>query len=179
MKKIAQILTLSLFLTACGSGRSFQSFFNNHKNDLGVTAFQVPNFMKALLQNISPEINSFFGNVNDFKFITFTDISPQKQQELIQEMNLVTANGYSDILRKNTKEKVKVISVVEDGAIVKRAIVFNSTLTKTSAFYLKGNFDPNRIRELSETNQFEDLSNKLIQSYQMPSSVTPGFNPNK
>lgn len=179
MRKITQILILFLLLAACGSGRSFQSFFNNHKNDLGVTAFQVPNFMKALLQNISPEINSFFGNVNDFKFITFTDISPQKQQELIQEMNLVTANGYADILRKNTKEKVKILSVVEDGAIVKKAIVFNSTLAKTSVFYLKGNFDPNRIRELSETNQFESLSNKLLQNYQMPSSVTPGFNPNK
>lgn len=179
MKKITKIFILFL-LVSCASGKSFQSFFNDHKNDVGVTAFQVPNFMKALLQSISPEINNFFGNVNDFKFITFTDISSQKQQQLIQEMNLVTANGYSDVLRKNTVEKVKILSVVEDGAVVKKAIVFNSTLAKTSVFYLKGNFDPNRIKQLSETNQFETLSNKLLQNYQVPATgITPGFNPNK
>ena len=82
MKKIF-ILSLSIFLfISCGSGKSFQSFFNDHKKDLGVTAFQVPNFMRALLTNISPEINSLFGNVKDFKFITFNDISKEKQEPI-------------------------------------------------------------------------------------------------
>ena len=180
MRKMLQIVIVFLLLTACGIGRTFQMFFDNHKNDIGVTAVQVPDFMKALLRNVSPEINSFFRNVYDFKFITFTDISSQKQQELVKEMNLITANGYSDILRKNTRDKVKILSVVEeDSTIVKKAIIFNSTLAKTSVIYLKGYFDSNQIRELSETNQFEYLSNKLIQNYQMPNSVTPSFNPNK
>ena len=63
---------------------------------------------------------------------------------------------------------------MEDVDVVKQAIIFNSTLNKTSVFYLKGRFDPNQIRKLSETNQFENLSSKLLQQYSMP---TPGINP--
>jgi hypothetical protein len=50
-------------------------------------------------------------------------------------------------------------------------------LAKTSVFYLKGRFDPNRIKELSETNQFENLSSKLLQNYQT-TPLIPEFNSN-
>ncbi|TVZ55789.1 uncharacterized protein DUF4252 [Lutibacter sp. Hel_I_33_5] len=177
MYKKSFIIIACCVLFSCGSGRSFQSFFNQHKNDIGVTAFQVPNFMRALVRTISPEINTLFGNVRDFKFITFNDISKMKQTELITEINAVTANKFTDVLRKNTLEKTKIVSVKEDGDVVTQAIIFNSTLEKTTAFYLKGRFDPNRIKSLSETNQFENLSNKLIQNYQS-TPLIPGFNPN-
>lgn len=177
MKKTIILALLFLVSTSCGSGKSFQSFFNDYKNDVGVTAFQVPNFMRALLRNISPEMNGLFKNVSDFKFIKFNQISAEKKAALINDINLVTANNYTDVLRSNTTEKTKVISVRENGDVVTHAIIFNSTLNKTSAFYLKGKFDPNRIKELSETNQFENLSNKLIQNYQTP-NFTPSFNPN-
>lgn len=176
MKKTIILATLIILFTSCGSGRSFQSFFNDHKNDVGVTAFQVPNFMKALLGSISPEMGGIFNNLHDLKFITFNEISKLKQQELVNQMNLVTANRYTDILRQNEPEKTKILSVIEDGDVVKQAIIFNSTLAKTSVFYLKGSFDPNKLKKLSETDQFDDLSNKLIQQYQSP--TTPGFNPN-
>ena len=152
-------------------------FFNDHKRDLGVTAFQVPNFMMTLVQNISPEINNLFGNISGLKFISFDAISKEKQQLLISEMNLVTDNNFTDIFRENTIEKTKIVSVRETGNVVTQAIIFNSTLAKTSVFYLRGNFDPNKIREISKTNQFENLSSKLIQNHQKTPS-TPGFNPN-
>lgn len=177
MRKIIVFLIVFLSILSCGSGKSFQSFFNDHKKDIGATAFQVPNFMRALLTNISPEINNLFGNVKDFKFITFKDLTTEKQNNLIQEMNLVTSNSFTDILRTNSLEKTKIISVKENGDIVTQAIVFNSTLAKTSVFYLKGNLDPNKLKQLSETNQFETLSNKLIQNYQI-TPITPSFNPN-
>lgn len=173
MKKAFTISLFLLITISCGSGKSFQSFFNSHKNDMGTTAFQVPNFMRALLGNISPEINDLFSNLNDFKFITFNEISRTKQTELITEMNLITDNNFTDVLRENTVEKTKIVSVKEDGNVVTQAIVFNSTLVKTTVFYLKGRFDPDRIKELSETNQFENLSSKLLQNYQ----ATP-INPN-
>jgi len=66
------------------------------------------------------------------------------------------------------------VSVKEKGDFVSQAIIFNSTKEKTTVFYLKGNFDPNRIKTLSETNQFEKLSSKLSQNYQF-SLKTPGF----
>jgi hypothetical protein len=177
MKKIIAFSIFLLITTSCGTGKSFQSFFNDNKNDIGVTAFQVPNFMRAALLNISPDINDFFGNVRDFKFITFNDISKVKQRELIDQINLVTNDNFTDILRQNTLDKTKFISVKENGNVVTQAIIFNSTLAKTSVFYLKGSFDPNKIKALSETNQFENLSNKLIQNYQS-SPKTPSFNPN-
>lgn len=178
--KFITFLAAFLLLVSCGSGKTFQSFFNNHKKDIGVTAFQVPNFMRALLTNISPEINNLFGNVKDFKFITFNNISKQKQNLLINEMNLVTDNNFTDMLRSNQPEKTKIVSVKEDGDVVTQAIIFNSTLAKTSVFYLKGRFDPNQIKKLSDENQFENLSNKLIQNYKISPSTksTPGFNPN-
>jgi hypothetical protein len=166
MKKIIVILIIVSSFISCGSSKSFQSFFNDHKNDIGVTAFQVPNFMMTLVKNISPEINDLFGNVRGFKFLTFNGISKVKQTELIAEMNLVTGNNFTDMLRSNQVEKTKIISVKEDGDVVTQAIIFNSTLAKTSVFYLKGRFDPNRIKELSEKNQFENLSSKLLQNYQ-------------
>lgn len=177
---LAAFLAAFLLLVSCGSGKTFQSFFNNHKKDIGVTAFQVPNFMRALLTNISPEINNLFGNVKDFKFITFNNISKQKQNLLINEMNLVTDNNFTDMLRSNQPEKTKIVSVKEDGDVVTQAIIFNSTLAKTSVFYLKGRFDPNQIKKLSDENQFENLSNKLIQNYKISPSTknTPGFNQN-
>lgn len=177
IKKTIAIFSFLWVFTSCGSGKSFQSFFNDHKSDLGVTAFQVPNFMRALLTNISPEINDLFGNVRDFKFITFKDISTEKQTQLISEMNSVTNDNFTDVLRTNTVEKRKIVSVKEDGNVVTQAIIFNSTLAKTSVFYLKGRFNPDKIKELSKTDQFENLSSKLIQNYQS-TPLTPGFNPN-
>ncbi|WP_288955007.1 DUF4252 domain-containing protein [uncultured Polaribacter sp.] len=176
MKKYLFIF-LSVFLFSCATGKSFQSFFNDHKRDMGVTAFQVPNFMRALLTNISPELNNLFGNVKDFKFITFSEITKEKQQKLIEQINLVINNNFTDILRTNTQEKTKIISVKENSDLVSQAIIFNTTLAKSSVIYLKGNFDPNRLRHLTKTNQFENLSQKLIQNYQT-SPKTPGFNPN-
>ncbi|CAL2088070.1 DUF4252 domain-containing protein [Tenacibaculum sp. 190524A02b] len=178
MKRVFMILFCITILNGCSSQKTFQQFFNTHKNEIGVTAFQVPNFMRTILSSISPEINGFFGNVKDFKFITFNDLSDFKRQTLVNEINLVTDNGFSDILRVNSLEKTKIVSVVEDGDIVRKAIIFNANVTKASAFYLKGNFDPNKLKVLSETNQFEDLSSKLLQHYQTPLS-SPTIEPIK
>ena len=178
MKNIYTTLLILFFIFSCGSGKSFQSFFNNHKKDIGVTAFQVPNFMRAVLSTISPEINNLIGNVKDLKFITFNEISALKQQQLIDEVNLVTDNNFTDMLRSNQPEKTKILSVKEDGDVVTQAIIFNSTLAKTSVFYLKGRFDPLKLKQFTEENKFEELSTKLLQNYQTTSPLTPSFNPN-
>lgn len=178
MRKILVKILFFTVIISCSSSKSFQSFFNDHKNDIGITAFQVPNFLKALLGSLSPEMGGVLNNIQDFKFMTFNKISETKKAQLISEINLVTANNYTDMLRVNIPKKTKILSVVEAGDVVKKAIIFNSSTEKTSVFYLKGNFDPNKLRQISETNQFENLSNKLIQQYQSPNLV-PGFNPNQ
>ena len=123
MKKLSLAFAFLLLLSSCGSGKSFNSFFNDHKRDLGTTAFQVPNFMMTLVKNISPEINDLFGNVNDFKFITFSEISREKQNLIISEMNLVTDNNFTDILRSNAAEKTKIVSVRFANLIISLSLI--------------------------------------------------------
>ena len=179
MKNLFLSILLCAFLSACGSSKSFQSFFNTHKSDLGVTAFQVPNFMKAILANISPKQN-MFDNLTDFKFITFNNTTPTYQKNLINEMNVVAGNKYTDMFRKNTLENTKIISVKEFGNVVTEAIIFDSKVDKTTVFYIKGQFDPDKIKAFSDDTTFDDFSKKLQQEYQMNLNPTlnPSFNPN-
>lgn len=177
MKNYIYTISIALVLFSCKSTMSFQSFFNTHKNDVGVTAFQVPNFMKALLGNISADMGGVFKNVEDFKFLTFGAITEEEKATLIQQVNLVTNTDYTDILRKNSLEKTKVIAVIENGDRVSEAIIFNTTLAKSAVFYLKGDFDPNTLKKISETDLFESLPAKLLQHNFLPASNT-GFNPN-
>ena len=179
MKIINLIVILFLLLFSCGSSKSFQSFFDAHKSDLGVTAFQVPNFMKALLSNISPKQN-MFDNLTDFKFITFNNSSIQSQKSLIHEMNIVASSKYTDMYRRNTVDNTKIISVKELGNVVTEAIIFDSKIEKTTVFYIKGQFDPDKIKAFSDDSTFDDFSKKLQQEYQMNLNppLNPSFNPN-
>ena len=179
MKKFLLAFSVLLLMVSCGSSRSFQHFFDTHKTDIGVTAFQVPNFMKSILSNISPK-EGLFDNLTDFKFITFNSMTAQNQMNLINEMNNVASHNYTDMFRKNTVENTKIISVKELGNIVTEAIVFDSKLEKTTIFYIKGQFDPEKIKAFSNDNAFEDFSKKLQEEYQlnMKTNLNPSFNPN-
>ena len=179
MKYNKLLVILVIILFSCGSSKSFQSFFDAHKTDIGVTAFQVPNFMKTLLSNISPKQN-MFDNLTDFKFITFNNTSLQNQKSLINEMNVVASSKFTDMYRKNTVENTKIISVKELGNVVTEAIVFDSKVDKTTVFYIKGQFDPEKIKAFSDDSTFEDFTKNLQNEYQMNlnPSLNPSFNPN-
>jgi len=174
MKKYILIL-LCFSLYNCGS--SFQGFYNNHKNDLGATSFQVPNFMKAVLGSLSPEVSNVLGNITDLKYIKFDNISANKRTQLVQELNEVTNYGYTDMFRKNEVSETRVISVKEFGAVLTHVILFKSAEKQTSAFYLEGNFDPEKVKTLSEPEKFDTITSQLLQGYQ--SNLNPSFNPNK
>ncbi|ULC58753.1 DUF4252 domain-containing protein [Flaviramulus sp. BrNp1-15] len=173
MKNIFITISLCFLLVSCSS--SFQGFYNNHKADMGATSFQVPNFMKALLSNISPEVKSAIGNISDFKYIKFQSVNALKRQSLIEEMNAVTNSGYTDVFRKNELEQTRIISVREVGVVVTDAIIFNSTENETTAYYFQGNFDPEKIKSFADEETFNAFSNNLMQSYN--SNINPSFNP--
>ncbi|MCL5128763.1 MULTISPECIES: DUF4252 domain-containing protein [unclassified Algibacter] len=175
MKKIYIGFSLCFLLFSCGS--SFQGFYNNHKADMGTTSFQVPNFMKSVLSQISPELNNTIGNISDLKFIKFDALNKFKRESLIAEMNAITNGGYTDVFRKNDVSNTRIISVKELGAVVTDAIIFNSTENETTAYYLQGNFDPEKIKSFANQNVFNEFSNSLMQSYQ--TNTTPSFNPEK
>ena len=173
MKKIVLVISLGFLLVSCGS--SFQGFYDKHKVDMGATSFQVPNFMKAVLSNISPEVKHAIGNISDFKYIKFEKVDALTRQNLIAEMSAVTNRGFTDVFRKNEVDQTRIISVREFGAIVTEAIIFNSTKTETTAYYLQGNFDPDKIKSFTDEATFNSFSNDLMQSYQ--TNITPSFNP--
>jgi len=156
------LLTMLCFfmLFSCGSTYNFNNFFNNHKADLGVTAFQIPNFIKAMVAVTAPETNQIVAGIADVKFIKFKDVSDAKRQLLVQEMNI--------------------ISVKEIGSMVTHAVIFNSNKTDATAFYLKGRFDPLQIKALSDDATFDKFSTNLLSNYQqtLNPSYNPGFNPN-
>ncbi len=173
MKKIVLVVSLSFLLFSCGS--SFQSFYNNHKADMGTTSFQVPNFMKAVLSNISPEVKHAIGNISDFKYIKFENVDALKRQNLIAEMSAVTNSGFTEVFRKNEVDNTRIISVRELGIVVTDAIIFNSTETETTAYYLQGNFDPDKIKSFADEDTFNTFSTDLMQSYN--TNLNPSFNP--
>ena len=174
MKKLVLVSSLCFLMLSCGS--SFQSFYNNHKADMGATSFQVPNFMKAVLSNISPEVKHAIGNISDFKYIKFENVNALRRQNLITEMSAVTNSGFTDVFRKNELDNTRIISVVEFGVVVTDVIIFNSLETETYAFYLQGNFDPDKIKSFADEETFNSFSNDLIQAYQ--TNLNPSFNPN-
>lgn len=174
MKRFFIILIASFLLCSCGS--SFKGFYNNHKADIGATSFQVPNFMKAVLSNLSQDVQHAIGNIHDFKYIKFSNVSEAKRQLLIAEMNAVTNNGYLDVFRKNEVDQTRIISVKELGAIVTDVIIFNSTNAETYAYYLQGNFDPEKIKSFTDETTFNTFSSDLLQNYN--TNLSPSFNPN-
>ena len=142
---------------------------------MGTTSFQVPNFMKALLSNISPEVKNAIGNISDFKYIKFEKLDAIRRQNLIAEMSAVTNSGFTDVFRKNEVDNTRIISVRELGPVVTDAIIFNSTEAETTAYYLQGNFDPDKIKSFADEDTFNTFSNDLMQSYQ--TNINPSFNP--
>jgi len=179
MKKVILLLALSTVLFSCRSA-SFQGFYNNHKTDLGATSFQVPNVMKALLSVVSTETKSIIGNLQDVKYIKLNSISPLRRKQILTEMNAVTNTGYLDMFRQNQVNNIRIISVKENGNVLTDVILFNCTEKEATAFYLKGIFDPEKIKTLSETDNFNALSTDLLQSYKsnMSPGLNPSFNPN-
>lgn len=162
MKKILFIICLITVLTTSCSP-TYQQFYNSHKNDINSTAFQMPRFMTNILSSLSPEANSFFNKMNDFSYITLNNIDETKWQEINTEINNITKRNYTDILRKTEIDYKTIISSKEADGIVTELIYFKYKDNTVNSFYLKGNFDSNQIKKLSETNEFDNFSSKLLQ----------------
>ncbi|MDV7185831.1 DUF4252 domain-containing protein [Lutibacter sp. TH_r2] len=164
MKKIyLLIFIVSFTFVNCGPTHTYQKFYNTHKNDIGSTAFQMPRFMKNVLSGLSPEVNSFFNNMTDFSFITLNNIDPTKFQILNEEINLIgNTSYYSDIYRKTEENKRIVVIGKEVEGIVKELVYFNYKNNSIHSFYLKGNFDSNKVKQFSEKEEFENFTQKLL-----------------
>jgi hypothetical protein len=119
----------------------------------------VPSYVRSLLKSASPELNELFKNVKDFRAMSFTDCSPAQSQQITEEINSITQN-YKDVLRKNETDSQSFVAVKEKGDVIKEVVMHKTEGKNHYILYLKGNFDPERIQSLIETNQLDGLLKK-------------------
>ncbi|VAW12478.1 FIG00651850: hypothetical protein [hydrothermal vent metagenome] len=173
IKRTLFILSLTLF-TSCGSYNSIDSFYNAHKNDNHVTAVRVPQFMLALIGNISPEMKSLVGNTRDLRYMQFPSSTPARTEFLNKQMNGITGNSFIEIYRKNDNLKRNIISVREKRSAVKEILIYNNNNLNGSFLYFNGNFDPAKVRQMAKNEEFQKLGEGLINQFNM--GTTPGIN---
>ncbi len=176
IKKIVALLCLFI-LSGCSSYNSIDSFYEKHKNDNEVTAVRVPRFMLSMLGNISPEMSSIIGNTKDLRFMQFSSTTAQRTKLLNDQMNLMTGSSFKEVFRKNDNEKRNVVAIREKRDAVKEILIYNNNSVQGSFLYFNGNFDPEKVRQISKNQDFTKLSNGIINQFNM--SGTPGIYPNK
>lgn len=156
------LVAIGLFLASCGSYNSIDHFYDAHKNDAQVTAIRVPQFMLGLISGISPEMKSLVGNTKDLRYMQFPSATPARTQFLNQQMNGIIGNSFIEVFRKNDDLKRNVVSIREKRNAVKEILIYNNNNTTGSFLYFNGNFDPMKVREMAQNNQFENLGSTLL-----------------
>jgi len=159
---IKTLTILSLLLVfSCGSYNSIDSFYNAHKNDNQVTAVRVPQFMLSLLGNISPEMKSLIGNTKDLRYMQFPSATPARTQFLNTEMNNITGNSFIEVYRKNDDLRRHVVSVREKKSAVKEILIYTNNNLNASFLYFNGNFDPEKVRQMAQNEDFQKIGKGL------------------
>lgn len=174
IKRTLFILSL-VIVSACGSYNSIDTFYNAHKNDNQVTAVRVPQFMLALISNISPEMRSLVGNTKDLRYMQFPSATPTRTEYLNKQMNGITGSSFIEIYRKNDNLKRNIVSVREKKSTVKEILIYNNNNLNGSFLYFKGNFDPAKVRQMAKNEEFQKLGKGLIEQYNM-GTTTPTTN---
>jgi hypothetical protein len=154
-----------VLLSSCGSYNSIDSFYNAHKNDNQVTAVRVPQFMLSLLGNISPDMKSLIGNTKDLRYMQFPSATPARTDFLNKQMNTITGNSFIEVYRKNDDLKRNVISIREKKDAVKEILIYNNNNLNGSFLYFNGNFDPAKVRQMAENEDFQKLGEGLINQF--------------
>ena len=167
------LLLLSIILaTSCGSYNSIDNFYNAHKNDDQVMAIRVPRVMLSLVSGISPEMNALVGSTKDLRYMQFPSATPAKTRFLNTQMNSITGNSFIEVFRKNDELKRNVVAIRERRNAVKEILIYNNNSINGSFLYFNGDFDPVKVREMAKNNEFEKLSDGLIQQF---SAGKPGL----
>ncbi|NJB69601.1 hypothetical protein GGR42_000063 [Saonia flava] len=168
-------LLFFLLITSCSSYNSIDSFYAAHKNDNQVTAIRVPQFMLSLISDISPEMKSLVGNTKDLRYMQFPSATESRTNFLNSQMNSITGTSFIEVFRKNDETKRNVISIREKRDVVKEILIYNNNNINGSFLYFNGNFDPIKVRNMAQSDQFEKLSNGLVNQFSLQ---TPSINQN-
>ncbi|MBA6315849.1 DUF4252 domain-containing protein [Cellulophaga baltica] len=169
-RKITLIVIITCF-ASCDSHNSMESFYAAHKNDNQVSAVRVPQFMLSLLRGISPETEALIGDTKDLRYIKFPSTTADKTDFLNTQMNIIAGSKFIEIYRKNDDLKRSVIAVRERKNVVKEILIYNNNAQQATFLYFNGNFDPIKVREMAQNAKFDELTNGLIQQFNIQSSA--------
>jgi len=175
MIKRTLLLVGLIVASSCSTYNSIDSFYNAHKDDDQVTAVRVPRFMLSMLGDISPEMKSLIGNTRDLRYMQFPSATPERTKFLNSEMNGITGSAFIEVYRKNDNLKRNVVSIREKKDAVKEILIYNNNTARGSFLYFNGNFDPVKVRELANNEEFRTLGDGLINNYNVG---TPNINEN-
>ncbi len=167
MIKRTLVLVGLLLASSCSTYNSIDSFYNAHKDDDQVTAVRVPRFMLSMLGNISPDMKSLIGSTKDLRYMQFPSATPERTKFLNNEMNGITGSSFIEVYRKNDNLKRNVVSIREKKDAVKEILIYNNNTTRGSFLYFNGNFDPVKVRELANKEEFRTLGDGLIDQFNM------------
>ncbi len=178
--KYLKIIMLLLVLNACSSSQSISSFYNKHKNDANVTAIQVPQFMLATVKNLNPEFDSLLGTIDHLRYISISSKNKQESTSVSNSISKITNKKYIEIFRSNEEAKRTVVSAREKKEVLQEIVVYSTTGLKNSILYFKGEFNPEKIKNLATKGTFTNFSDALQNQYLNNNftNKTPGFNPN-
>lgn len=164
MKRIICVFGL-LCLASCNTYNSIDSFYEAHKEDDQVTAIRVPRFMLSLVGNISPEMKSLVGNTKDLRYMQFPSSTPARTEFLNRQMNGITGRSFIEVYRKNDNLKRNIVSIREKRDVVKEILIYNNNATTGSFLYFNGNFDPVKVRQMANNEEFQRFSEGFIDQY--------------
>lgn len=175
MKKVTFLILVSTVLfSSCGTYNSIDRFYDAHKEDDQVTAIRVPRFMMSLLGNISPEMKSLIGNTRDLRYMQFPSATAERTRFLNQQMNGITGSSFIEVYRKNNELNRNVVSIREKRDAVKEILIYNNNNQNGSFLYFNGDFDPAKVRQMAQNEEFQKMGEGLIDQYNM--RATPGIN---
>ena len=172
MKKAILILSIVLS-SSCSTYNSIDRFYDAHKEDDQVTAIRVPRFMLSMIGNISPEMNSLIGNTRDLRYMQFPSATAERTKFLNQQMNGITGSSFIEVYRKNNDLNRNVVSIREKRDAVKEILIYNNNDLNGSFLYFNGDFDPAKVRQMAQNEEFQKLGENFIGNYQM--GPTPGI----
>ena len=157
MKKSILYIFVVILITSCGSYNSIDSFYEAHKNDNNVTAIRVPRFMLTSISNLMPEMDSFFRNVKDLRYIQLSPKNDNEGRLINTEINNLTATKFIEVYRKNENENRTLVSLRERKDVVKEILIYSNKNNKNSILYINGNFDPEKVRQYANEEKFDGL----------------------
>lgn len=121
--------------------------------------------MFSLLSNLSPEMGSVIGNTTDLRYIRLPASGASEMTALNRQVSQLTSGSFIEVFRKNEGDQRNLVAIRERGNTVRNILIYNNNAAFGSVLYIKGRFDPERVRNLANEDAFGTLEQQLTRSF--------------